>query len=115
MLAEYTRRFYCPAAARYRYLTGDAMARAKAFAQWKSEIRQTWSEFAVKEVLMNTSNGNGGEQLNPRQPQLKVGAELTVRALIKLGRIQPARRGGRAVSRSDRFLGQYPGRHWRSR
>jgi starch phosphorylase len=89
MLAEYTRRFYCPAAARYRYLTSDAMARAKAFAQWKAEIRQTWSEFAIKEVLLNTSNGNGGEQLNPRQPQLKVGAELTVRALIKLGRVQP--------------------------
>jgi hypothetical protein len=68
MLAEYTRRFYCPAAARYRYLTGDAMAKAKAFAQWKAEIRQTWSEFAIKEVLLNTSNGNGGEQLNPRQP-----------------------------------------------
>jgi starch phosphorylase len=89
MLAEYTRRFYCPAAARYHYLTGDAMARAKAFAQWKSEIRQTWSELVIKEVLLNTSNGNGGEQLNPRQPQLKVGAELMVRALIKLGRAQP--------------------------
>ncbi len=89
MLAEYTRRFYCPAAARYHYLTGDAMARAKAFARWKSEIRQTWSEFAIREVLLNTCNGNGGEQLNPRQPQLKVGAELTVRALIRLGRVAP--------------------------
>jgi starch phosphorylase len=89
MLAEYARRFYCPAAARYRHLTGDAMARAKAFARWKSEIRQTWSEFTIKEVLLNTCNGNGGEQLNPRQPQLKVGAELTVRALIRLGRVQP--------------------------
>ena len=111
MLAEYTRRFYCPAATRYHYLSADAMARAKAFAQWKSEMRQAWSEFAVREVTMNTGNGNGGEELNPRQPQLKVGAELTVRALIKLGRVQPQRRLRRAVPRPDRFLGQHPRGH----
>jgi len=40
-------------------------------------------------VTMNASNGNGGEQLNPRQPELKVGSELIVRALIKLGRMKP--------------------------
>jgi len=38
---------------------------------------------------MSAANGNGGEQLNPCQPQLKVGTELTVRALVNLGRIQP--------------------------
>jgi starch phosphorylase len=89
MLAEYTRRFYGPAAARYNYLTSDTMGRARAIAQWKSEIRQAWPEFAVKEVTMNTKNGNGDEQLNPRQPELKVGSELIVRALVKLGRIRP--------------------------
>ena len=31
MVGEYTRRFYNPAAARYRYLTAEAMSRAKAF------------------------------------------------------------------------------------
>jgi starch phosphorylase len=89
MLAEYSRRFYGPAAARYRYFTSDHMGRAKAFARWKSEIRQAWPEFAVQEVTLNARNGHGDEQLNPRQPELKVGAELTIRALIKLGRIQP--------------------------
>ena len=89
MLAQYTRRFYNPAAARYRHLLSDTMSRAKAFALWKSEVRQAWPEFAVKEVTMNARNGNGDEQLNPRQPQLKVGSELTVRALVKLGRIKP--------------------------
>ena len=89
MLADYARRFYGPAAARYHYLTHDAMTKAKAFAQWKSEIRHAWSEFAIKEVTMNAGNGNGDEQLNPRQPQLKVGSKLTVRALVRLGRIGP--------------------------
>jgi starch phosphorylase len=89
MLAEYARRFYCPAATRYHHLTSDTMDRVKALAQWKSEIRHAWQEFAVREVTLNSGNTDGGEELNSRQPQLKVGTELTVRALIKLGRVQP--------------------------
>ncbi len=89
MLAEYARRFYGLAGARYRHFTSDNMDKARAFARWKSEIRQRWSEFAVKEVTMDVKNGNGGEQLNPRQPQLKVGSELTIRALVRLGPIRP--------------------------
>ncbi len=89
MLAEYTRRFYNPAGARYCYLTAEAMARAKAVSQWKSEIRQAWPDFAVKEVKVNVNDGEVQEQLNPRQPQLKVGSELNVRARVKLGSIKP--------------------------
>jgi glycogen phosphorylase len=89
MLAEYARRFYCPAATRYENLTCEGMDKARAFAQWKSEMRQAWPQFAVRDVLMSAANGNGGEPLNPRQPQLKVGTELTVRALVQLGRVRP--------------------------
>ena len=91
MLAEYARRFYAPAAARYNYLASDTMDRARAFAQWKSHIRRTWSDLAIKEVTMNSNNGGGNaeEQLNPRQPQLKVGSELTIRALVRLGQVEP--------------------------
>jgi glycogen phosphorylase len=89
MLAEYTRRFYNPAAARYRYLAAEAMTRAKAFSRWKSEIRQAWPEFAVKDVEVNVNQGENAEQLNPRHPQLKVGSELNVRARVKLGHVRP--------------------------
>ncbi|HPC94403.1 MAG TPA: alpha-glucan family phosphorylase [Sedimentisphaerales bacterium] len=89
MLAEYVRRFYNPAAARYRYLAAEAMSRAKAFSRWKSEMRQAWSEFAVKDVTVRVNGEQEAEQLNPRQPQLKVGSELSVRALVKLGRVRP--------------------------
>ena len=89
MLAEYTRRFYNPAATRYNYLSAETMARAKAISHWKSEIRQAWPSFAVKDVVMNMENGESDEQLNPRQPQLKVGSELSVRARVKLGSIRP--------------------------
>ena len=89
MLAEYTRRFYNPAAAKWRYLTAEAMTRAKAFSQWKADIREAWSQCAVKDVIMEVNNGNGSEQLNPRQPQLKIGSKLCVRTLVRLGGIKP--------------------------
>jgi len=89
MVAEYTRRFYNPAAAKWRYLTAEAMARAKAFSQWKTGIRDAWPDCAVKDVVMEVQERDGSEQLNPRQPQLKVGSELHVRTLVRLGRISP--------------------------
>jgi starch phosphorylase len=89
MVAEYTRRFYNPAAARWRYLTADAMAKAKEFAQWKSDMRNAWPDCAIKDVIMEVKNGNGEEQLNRKKPQLKVGSQLSVRALVKLGKISP--------------------------
>jgi len=52
-------------------------------------MREAWPEFAVKDVVMEVHNGNGNEQLNPEQPQLKVGSQLCVKALVKLGRISP--------------------------
>jgi starch phosphorylase len=89
MVAEYTQRFYNPAAAKWRYLTEQACARAKAFSSWKSDFRKAWPEFAVKDVVMEVSNGNGNEKLNPKQPQLKIGSKLLIKALVKLGRVSP--------------------------
>jgi glycogen phosphorylase len=89
MVAEYARRFYNPAAARHQYLASEAMIRAKAISQWKSTMREAWPGFAVKQVLMNINGSSDGEPLNPRQPELKVGSELNVRALVKLGRVKP--------------------------
>lgn len=89
MVAEYTRRFYNPAVAKYCYLTAAACARAREFSKWKAEMRQAWPEFTVKDVIMEVHNGDGNEQLSPKQPQLKVGSQLCVRALVKLGAVSP--------------------------
>ncbi len=89
MVGQYTRRFYNPSAAKWRYLTAEAMARARAFSKWKSDMKQAWHEFAVKDVIMEVSNGDVNEQLNPKRPQLKIGAQLSVRALVKLGSVSP--------------------------
>ncbi|MHC4741791.1 MAG: alpha-glucan family phosphorylase [Planctomycetota bacterium] len=89
MVAEYTRKYYNPAAAKWNYLTAEAMAKAKAFSLWKAHMREAWPECAVEEVLMEVAEGDGGEQLNHRQPKLKVGSELSVRVRVRLGRISP--------------------------
>jgi starch phosphorylase len=89
MVAEYTQRFYNPAVEKYHYFTTEDCQRAKVFTNWKSEIRNAWSELAVKDVILKTQNGDNHEQLNPRQPQLKVGSQLSIRALVKLGKIKP--------------------------
>ena len=65
------------------------MARARAFSQWKADIREAWPECVVKDVIMEVHEGDGSEHLNPRQPQLKVGSQLCVRTLVKLGKVGP--------------------------
>ena len=89
MVAEYTQRFYNPAVARWRYLTATACARAKAFAQWKSNMKKAWPEFAIKDVQIQVNNGEDNEQLNLKQPQLKVGSQLSISALVKLANVSP--------------------------
>ena len=90
MLGDYTRRFYNPAAARWRYLAAEAMTRAKAFSKWKHEIRTAWDEFAIKDVVMNVDQEEGSDAFNHKQPQVKAGTSLTVCALVELGNTDPA-------------------------
>ncbi|MEA3225779.1 MAG: alpha-glucan family phosphorylase, partial [Planctomycetota bacterium] len=87
MVAEYTRRFYNPSAAKWRYLTAEACARARAFSSWKSDVRDAWPELSVKDVIVEVKDGDNGERLNHRGLQLKVGSQLSIKALVKLGRI----------------------------
>lgn len=89
MVTEYTQKFYNPAAARWRYLTADSMARAKAFAQWKSDMKQAWPEFAIKDVQIEVKNGEGSQPLNLKQPYLKIGSQLSINALVKLASVKP--------------------------
>jgi starch phosphorylase len=91
MVAEYTVKFYKPAIVKTKSFTNEDYSRARAFSRWKSDIRNAWHELAVRNVEMHSSNGNGDnhEELNSRQQQLKVGSQLSIRALVNLGRISP--------------------------
>jgi len=77
MIREYAERFYLPAAQRYRQLTEDEMARAKALAQWKSHLHEHWPEIRIDNVEAEVP------------AKLKVGAELQVRAQVYLGALEP--------------------------
>ena len=90
MVAEYVQKFYGPAMAKWRYLTADAMARAKVLSTWKANIKMAWSEFAIKDVKIQVvNNGDSSEQMNLGQPRLKVGSQLSVSALVKLPKVSP--------------------------
>ncbi|MBE0535998.1 MAG: alpha-glucan family phosphorylase [Phycisphaerae bacterium] len=89
MVAEYTRKFYNPAAARWRYLTAEAMARVRALSMWKSNVKNAWSDLSIEKVDVEIADGGKISQLNVREPQLEVGAHLRVIADVRMGRLSP--------------------------
>ena len=89
MVAEYTRKFYNPAAARWRYLTASAMARVRALSMWKTDVKSAWSDLAIEDVDVNVDDGKKVCHLNVKHPHLEVGSSLRVSAKINLGRLTP--------------------------
>ncbi|MCF7956081.1 MAG: alpha-glucan family phosphorylase [Phycisphaerae bacterium] len=89
MVAEYTRKFYNPAAARWRYLTASAMSRVRALSMWKHDIKNAWDELSIDNVDVQIDDGNKVCDLSVKQPQLEVGSNLVVKAKIRLGKLNP--------------------------
>ncbi len=89
MVLDYAKHFYMPAGSRWSYLTEKAMERAKAFSSWKANVKMAWPELSIKDVKLQLSNSGDNGQLHPNSRQLKVGSELKVKALVKLGHISP--------------------------
>ncbi len=77
MVAEYTERFYIPAAHRFAALVDDNLARAKALASWKTHIAQSWSNITIK----------GLDGALPAQ--FKVGEEFVAQVEVHLGQLMP--------------------------
>jgi starch phosphorylase len=89
MVAEYTRKFYNPAAARWRRMTEAEMTPVKDLSAWKANLKQGWSELSIENVEVRTDDNEKMCKLNVKEPQLEVGSELEVVAQIKLGRLKP--------------------------
>ena len=92
MLRQYVEEFYNAAETRWRHLTSDSakgVSRAKALSIWKSNMKTAWPEFAVKDVKIHVNNGEENVPLNSNHTQLKVGSELSVKALVGLGVVGP--------------------------
>jgi len=85
MVAEYTRRFYIPAGARYHCMTENGCKKSKELADWKFNIKNTWNEFKIAEVKIEVSSDGGCCELNTKIDRLKVGSVLNVKALAALG------------------------------
>jgi len=77
MVIEYVQRLYRPSDRRYQSLTAGNYERAKALAAWLGRVRQHWPEVKVEGVETNAGD------------ELEVGAELEVRASIRLGKLTP--------------------------
>jgi starch phosphorylase len=77
MVADYTESLYMPGAHRYVRLVKDGMARARALAEWKANLRRHWSQIRVVSVEANGAS------------KIEVGTELTVQALVHLGALEP--------------------------
>jgi len=89
MVAEYTRKFYNPAAARWRYLTAESMSSVRALSQWKANVKNAWGEISIENVDVQIDDGRKVSRLNVRQPQLEVGSQLRVTAAVQLGKLSP--------------------------
>ncbi len=77
MVAEYTERFYIPAARRYEVMTAEEMARAKALAAWKRRVYALWNQIYVERVSGDLPSG------------IRVNDEFTLHALVHLGELKP--------------------------
>ena len=77
MVAEYTNRFYMPAARRYALLTDDNLSGAKSLAAWKNHLYENWSQVRI-------------EKVNGELPtEIKVGDEFIAQAEVSLGKLTP--------------------------
>lgn len=89
MVAEYTRKFYNPAANKWRYLTASAMARVRALSMWKTDVRNAWQDVSIEDVDIQIDDGSEICELHVNQPHLSVGNKLRVTARVKLGKLTP--------------------------
>jgi starch phosphorylase len=79
MVREYSERCYLPSAERSQRLAEDNLARAKALATWKGEVRRQWDQVRIERVW-----ADGAEGL-----ELNVGDQLQVQAQVHLGSLNP--------------------------
>jgi starch phosphorylase len=77
MVSDYTRQFYLNAHERYRGLESADAAGARDLAAWMTRVEGGWSQVRIEEVL-----GGPGQTV-------PVGANISVRARVRLGSLAP--------------------------
>ncbi|MBI4250937.1 MAG: alpha-glucan family phosphorylase, partial [Candidatus Tectomicrobia bacterium] len=78
MVREYAERFYLPLARHRSYLISDNLSPARALAEWKGKVRETWPKVQVRNITVD------------RNGVVSVGTPLRVEAEVDLGPLGPA-------------------------
>lgn len=90
MFRDYMSNSYGPAAKRWKLLTENNNSRAKALSSWNARLRSAWGGLNILDVDVRLHGQNGDGELYANQRELKVGTRLDVKALVKLGKVNPA-------------------------
>jgi len=77
MMKEYTDKFYVDAHSNFGNLVAADMTRSTAVADWLEGLRAKWGDVEIDRIEADTD------------VDLKVGASLAIRAIVKLNDIQP--------------------------
>ncbi|MCB9851942.1 MAG: alpha-glucan family phosphorylase [Phycisphaerales bacterium] len=77
MVQEYASKLYVPTAERRARLSAESFSGAKKLSHWKRDLAHEWGSVAIDAV--NTDDHG----------ELSVGTEITVRAKVRLGKIDP--------------------------
>jgi starch phosphorylase len=79
MVREYFELCYHPSSEQGRKLAADSLARARALAAWKATVRRQWEQVGIERVSVE----------GPDAQAFKVGDQLQVQALVRLGSLNP--------------------------
>jgi len=90
MTAEYTRRYYRPAAVKWGELTENGETRVRALAEWKMRTRLAWEDLSILNVSVQSGKGGQYVSWNGSHPELEVGSNLSITAEVRLGRLNPS-------------------------
>lgn len=89
MVSDYTQKFYNPAAKKWRYLSSKTLEPAKQLADWKTKVRENWHNVSISDVQASFSNGKPNQPLEGDHLGIKVGTDMNVKALVRLGDLNP--------------------------
>ncbi len=89
MVAEYSNRFYKPAAERWGSLVSAGMEKVKNAATLKNRLKEEWKNIKIDDVDVQIKNNGEIIPLNGNASRLQVGCELEITAKVELGGLNP--------------------------
>ncbi len=89
MVAEYSNRFYKPAAERWDSLVSAGMEKVKNVANLKNRLKEEWKNIKIDDVDVQIKNNGEIISLNGNASRLQVGCELEITAKVELGGLNP--------------------------